>query len=200
MAIDLNSCNGCNACVVALRRGKKGGRKGSGPAGRDMHWIRIDRLLQRETSQTIRAQRARCARDPEVFFQPVTCMQCENAPCEQVCPVAATVHQREGLNDMVLQPLHRTALLLPTTVRTECAAFNFLRFQDWETPQFKLMRKIRKSPVRSRGVMKSELLRAAHQQRAHRSGKAKIRPICDGEIVTACQPLVRPMPSCSQHQ
>ena len=92
MTIDLNACTGCNACVGRLpeREQHPGRRQGPGARGREMHWLRIDRYFTRRRPTS-----------PEWSFQPVPCMQCENAPCEQVCPVAATVHDDEGLNEMV---------------------------------------------------------------------------------------------------
>jgi len=110
-----------------------------------MHWIRIDRYYNAQTSTNDpRTNDNDALANPETFFQPVPCMQCENAPCEQVCPVGATVHSAEGLNDMVYNRCIGTRYCsnnCPYKVRR----FNFLRFQDWETPQLKLMRN-RKSP------------------------------------------------------
>src|SRR5260370_19970783 len=153
--------------------------------GREMHWIRIDRYYEKAKAATNDPSSDDDSLfNPPTFFQPVPCQQCENAPCEQVCPVGATAHSAEGLNDMTYNRCIGTRYCsnnCPYKVRR----FNFLRFQDWETPQLKLLRNPEVT-VRSRRVMEKCTYCVQRINHSRIDSKRLDPPINDGAIVPAC--------------
>jgi molybdopterin-containing oxidoreductase family iron-sulfur binding subunit len=201
MAVDLGTCIGCGACVVACQAennipivGKQEVRR-----GREMHWLRIDRYFETPKKATDHTEAL------HVHFQPVMCQHCENAPCEVVCPVEATVHGDEGTNDMVYNRCVGTrycANNCPYKVRR----FNFLRYADYDTPVLKMLYNPDVT-VRSRGVMEKctfciqriargriesakEALDGDRKRKDPHDRKVQgkdVPYIRDGEVVTACQ-------------
>tara|TARA_B100001250_G_scaffold245880_1_gene211361 strand:+ start:20 stop:1450 length:1431 start_codon:yes stop_codon:yes gene_type:complete len=207
MSIDLNKCNGCGACIIACHAennvpvvGKEEIRK-----NRDMHWLRLDRYYSSDMNKDLAAEQntgaiqmysemeeASSAENLEVVFQPLMCQHCNNAPCENVCPVAATTHSNEGLNQMTYNRCIGTRYCLnncPYKVRR----FNWFNYKDNDNFDYNMnddLGKMVLNPdvtVRARGVMEKCSMCVQNIQKAKLDAKKEGRKVRDGEIDCACE-------------
>lgn len=202
MSIDLNKCIGCNACVVACQAENNVPIVGKEQVirGREMHWLRIDRYFQADVNPTSSLESLKNPIDPKIVMQPMACAHCETAPCEQVCPVAATVHTEEGINAMAYNRCIGTrycANNCPYKVRR----FNYFNYNDeygyfygWQDKREQASKKLQQlvlNPevtVRGRGVME----KCTYCVQRVQNGKIAARTkgdgrVHDGDIRSACQ-------------
>jgi molybdopterin-containing oxidoreductase family iron-sulfur binding subunit len=176
MVVDLNTCIGCSACIIACQAENNIPTVGKHEVmnGRNMHWIRVDRYFEDlENGET------------RLHVMPMACVHCENAPCETVCPVGATMHSSEGLNMMVYNRCVGTRYCsnnCPYKVRR----FNFYKYTDDETESIKLQRNPNVT-VRLRGVMEKCTYCVQRLNLARIDSRVQKREFKDGDVVTACQ-------------
>ncbi|MBH76013.1 MAG: hypothetical protein CMP68_02490 [Flavobacteriales bacterium] len=207
MSIDLSKCHGCGACVIACHAennvpvvGKQEVRK-----NRDMHWLRIDRYYSSDMTKDLAEEKGigaiemyKMMEEPsseeslEVVFQPVMCQHCNQAPCENVCPVAATTHSNEGLNQMTYNRCIGTRYCMnncPYKVRR----FNWFNYKDNDNFDFNMnddLGKMVLNPdvtVRARGVMEKCSMCIQNIQKTKLDAKRERRKIRDGEVSCACE-------------
>lgn len=203
LAIDLNSCDGCSACVTACHIENNVPIVGKQEVinRREMHWLRLDRYYSQrpedefsedeKSSLSDYAKMERAARNPEVVFQPMMCQHCNNAPCETVCPVAATTHSSEGLNQMTYNRCIGTkycANNCPYKVRR----FNWFKYHNNEEFDYHMNNDLGKMvlnpdvTVRSRGVMEKCSMCVQRTQAGKLNAKREGRPLVDSDVSTAC--------------
>ncbi len=193
MSIDLNSCTGCAACVVACHMENNVPVVGKQEVinRREMHWLRIDRYYSSPAGAESNSELEVAADNPEVVFQPMMCQHCNNAPCETVCPVAATTHSSEGLNQMTYNRCVGTkycANNCPYKVRR----FNWFKYHSNEDFDYHMNNSLGKMvlnpdvTVRSRGVMEKCSLCVQRIQAGKLKAKIEGRRVEDEDAQTAC--------------